>query len=189
MKTPDKADFTIFKRFRNQLNNELRHAKTRYNENYFASCANDSKQLWKKVNSLLNRTPNSQPITFINKNGLEISGQLLPDTFNDHFTENNDSVTSTDACRYIASECPETIFLRPTDVKELTVLFSQLSNSSACDADNLQIKPIKYVFDIIAPILTHIYNLYLSIGVFPLKMQKAKVLAVFKKGDRTKLSN
>lgn len=50
-------------------------------------------------------------------------------------------------------------------------------------------RPVKFVLDVIAPVLTCVYNLCLSTGVFPQKMQIAKVLALFKKGDRSDISD
>lgn len=55
--------------------------------------------------------------------------------------------------------------------------------------DGIQVKPVKYVADIIAPTITHIFNLCLATSVFPEKMQIAKISVLFKKGDRNDLSN
>lgn len=79
--------------------------------------------------------------------------------------------------------------MNPTNEHEITLLFRNLSNSSACDADGLQIRPVSYVLDIISPVLAHIYNICLSQGQFPKRMQVAKVLPIFKKGDKTLISN
>lgn len=45
------------------------------------------------------------------------------------------------------------------------------------------------MMDILAPVLTDIYNVYLLDGVFPRHIQAAKVTALFKKGDKKCLSN
>lgn len=39
------------------------------------------------------------------------------------------------------------------------------------DAHGIQIKPVKFVVDIISPILAHIFNLCLSCGTFLQDMQ------------------
>lgn len=62
-----------------------------------------------------------------------------------------------------------------------------LKNRQSSDSQDIQIKPIKYVVESIAFILTHIFNLCLETGVFPRKMQTAKVSVLYK--DRNELSN
>lgn len=44
-----------------------------------------------------------------------------------------------------------------------------MNNSKAHDVDGLQIKPVKYVIDSIAPVLQYIYNLSFDSGEFPKK--------------------
>lgn len=46
------------------------------------------------------------------------------------------------------------VFLDPTGESEVSSIFKSLSNSSSCDADELQVIPVKYVIDIVSPILT-----------------------------------
>lgn len=46
----------------------------------------------------------------------------------------------------------------------------------------MPIKPAKFVLDILDPHLTHIFNLALEFGEFPIKMQTAKVRLLHKRG-------
>lgn len=39
------------------------------------------------------------------------------------------------------------------------------------------------------PVFTHVFNVCLSTGVYPTKMQQAKLTALFKSGDRNDMSN
>lgn len=48
---------------------------------------------------------------------------------------------------------------------------------------------MKYVIDILAPFLAHIFNQGLSSGIFPRHMQNVKVTVVFQKGDKNEMSN
>lgn len=72
----------------------------------------------------------------------------------------------------------------PVAHNEVNSVFLELNNSGSCDAYGIKVKPIKCVLDLILPILTHIFNLCLSRGVFPQHMQLARVSVLFKKGDR-----
>lgn len=53
----------------------------------------------------------------------------------------------------------------------------------------MQIRPIKHIIDIIAPVLTTLYNLVLESGCFPEKMQIARVIAIHKGGDKNDVGN
>lgn len=61
----------------------------------------------------------------------------------------------------------ETIFFTPTNELEVYNTFMSLINSKSCDIDNLQVKPVKFVVDIIPPCVVHIFNLALLSGEFP----------------------
>lgn len=76
------------------------------------------------------------------------------------------------------------IFLSPTNEQEVMSAIINMKNSSAADVDTLRIKPIKYAADLIAPPLTHVINLILSTGSFPINMQIAKVILTFKGDDK-----
>lgn len=185
----DPLDLNIFKSFRNKLNNELRKAKSNYYYQSFNNCHNDSRILWKKLNSLMNRKPSSfQPIKIV-KNDVSIQDQFLADTFNNHFTSLDGTAVSDTACRHITAFCSDSIFLQLTNAAEIIQTFKEIKTSTTRDVDQLQMRPVKFVLDVIAPVLTCVYNLCLSTGVFPQKMQIAKVLALFKKGDRSDISN
>lgn len=64
-----------------------------------------------------------------------------------------------------------------------------LKNSKARDYEDLQIGPIKFVIDILAPFLVHIYNLSFATGVFPSNMKIAKVIVLSKGGNPNELRN
>lgn len=68
-------------------------------------------------------------------------------------------------------------------------MFTSFNNCSAQDIDNLQIRPVKYTADLTAQPLAHIYNLAVSTGTFPRKMQFSKVNLIFKGGEKNNLSN
>lgn len=189
VKSRNITDLHIFKRYRNKLTNELRKAKTSYEYEYFMSCQNDSRKTWKKINSMLNRASSSYESIEILRDGISIPNEVLPDCFNNYFISAAGICVDKNADRYIQVRCPDSIFLYPTTESELIHLFSELRNTTSCDVDGIQITPVKHVLDIIAPVLVYVYNLCLVSGVFPAKMQIAKVIALFKKGNKTEISN
>lgn len=72
---------------------------------------------------------------------------------------------------------------------DVLTIIKSLNNSSSNDIDGVHIRPVKFVADILVPVLVHIYNLSLDTSVFPSKMQIAKVVMLYKKGDHNELGN
>lgn len=64
-----------------------------------------------------------------------------------------------------------------------------LKNSWASDVHGIEAKPVKYVIDVIAPFLVHIFNLVLECGCFPSSMKLAKVTLIFKGGEKNDPNN
>lgn len=81
------------------------------------------------------------------------------------------------------------MFLQPVTNHEVISVIVNLTNSCCCDIDGIQVRPVKFVAEIIAPVLTNIFNLCLTTGTFPQKKQTAKVTVLYKKGDRSDLGN
>lgn len=108
--TRDPTDLLNFKKFRNKLNNELRKARTQYYLDSLQSCQNDTRKIWKTLNRLLNRTATGLSIDKIIKDGVDVPANLVPDAFNDHFTQSSDAIVNNDACEYITHTCNSTIF-------------------------------------------------------------------------------
>ena len=95
----------------------------------------------------------------------------------------------TDAYLYMNMRNNKTLFLQPVTVQEVISTIANLKNSSSRDIDEIQIKPVKFVADIITPVLANIFNTCLTTSTFPIKMQIAKVAVLFKKGNRNELGN
>lgn len=149
--------------------------------------------IWHKLNALLKPNSISAIPDVLCHNGQKLSGNAIPDAFNEIFSL-KPLLNDVDGLNSYAQFLPvsvfsNTLFLAPTSPSEVFSCFSDLSNSRSLDADGIQIRPIKYVLDIICPVLTHIYNLILSTGIFPKQMQTSRVVPVFKLGDKGELNN
>lgn len=57
------------------------------------------------------------------------------------------------------------------------------------DSFNIQICPVKSVADVIAHLLSHIFNVSLCTGTFPTALKTAKVRVIYKNGDKNNLGN
>ena len=66
---------------------------------------------------------------------------------------------------------------------------NKLKNKTSTDNDGLDMIIIKKNIDCIIDPLSHIFNLSFQTGTFPNKMKLAKVIPLFKDGDKHMLTN
>lgn len=87
------------------------------------------------------------------------------------------------------SPCPDTIYIVPATEQEVFSTIMNINNSNSSDPFDMQLRPIKFVADIITIPLHHIFNICLSSGTFPSLLQIAKVVVIYKKGDKNDFGN
>lgn len=167
----------------------MKKSKELYHIHAFTVCSKRADVLWNRINSLMGRNPKTEEIKEVLHDGNLVSGEAMANVFNDYFVYRDFNDGSPAACRTLGPETTNTFFLAGTIEPEVRTVFLGLKNSRSCDADGMQIKPVKYVIDQISPALTHIFNLCISTGVFPSKMQTARVIALYKKGNKHNVAN
>lgn len=182
----------MFKKYRNKLNAQLRRARIAYHERMFTDATGKHPDiLWNIINKVLGREKHSAAPEKLIHNKTEISGLALANHFNEYFASISAVQQPQQAPPNTSSflSTPNSLFLNPTNEYEVFTTFKNLKNSKALDIDDIQIKPVKYVLEYIAPALTHIFNLALQYGIFPEKMKMSRVTVIFKGGDRNDTSN
>lgn len=189
VKTKDPNLLKKYKTYRNKLNKEIRTSRSRYLYSEFESCLYKSDQLWKKLNTFIRPRKSTPGIWKLSLDGREVSGNALANSFNDHFLEYSDCGVLNEFIDFMPAHNQRCAFLSPVTGSEVMSVFSSLKNSPSCDAEFMQIRPIKYVLDILCPYITYIFNICLSSALFPKRMQIAKVTVLFKKGDANDMGN
>lgn len=191
IRTKDPDKLRVFKQYRNKLNSLLRTAKQKYFWAYFDSVSMNTDKLWKRVNSLI-RPMAETSVQAINVNNRIVRGKELSDLLNTHFVSVGDPGgcnTINYPCLHRTANFTGSIVFFPTNEAEIINVFQGFKNSKSQDANDMQMGPVKYVIDLLAPILKTLYNLALETGTFPTGMQLAKVIAIHKGGDTNNASN
>lgn len=193
IKTRDPDVLKEFKSFRNNLTKELRNAKKSFYSSLFSSANGRTDIMWKHLGSLVKGAPASNNIETLQHRGVKLTNRELANVFNEYFVDIGVSAgvnaDVANACKHVCRHNCSSIFLKPTDSSEILNVITHVKNSGSCDADGLQIRPVKYVVDLIASVLSYIFNLSLETCVFPKRMQIAKVTVLYKKGDKNELGN
>ena len=81
------------------------------------------------------------------------------------------------------------IFFTPVTECELFTIVSNLPNKKSSGYDSINCPLIKHVFHAISKPLSFIINLSISTGVVPDSMKIARVMPIFKNGDRQLMNN
>ena len=99
-------------------------------------------------------------------------------------TNDNDSYKE-----YLGPHRDETFFLSPVTTSEVNSLIGTLDRSKASGYDDLTVRLLVDARDYVSEPLAYILNLSFSTGIFPDKLKVARVVPIFKKGDKTAPGN
>ena len=85
--------------------------------------------------------------------------------------------------------CPNSIFISPVTEEEVVSLTENLKDKLTAGHNDIPKSLDKQCIQLIKGPLTHIYNVSLRSGVFPIECKLAKVKPLYKKGDRCDIQN
>ena len=86
---------------------------------------------------------------------------------------------------YLGTSVTESIFLSPVSYSELLNVVSKLKCKKSFDYHGLNMWIIKKIIIYVLEPFMHICNLSFSKSIFPLQMKIAKVIPIFKSGDKS----
>ena len=101
-------------------------------------------------------------------------------------TRVDDSSAANDGLRDL--DTINSMFLSPISTNYISNIIAKMKNKSY-GVDNYSAKVLKYVTDIVSPILCDIINKSISIGCFPDILKIARVTPLFKEGNTEEVNN
>ena len=116
-------------------------------------------------------------------------------TFNDFFTNIGSSLarkippSNIDPISFLKGDYQNSLFFTPVTEQEIIQIIGNLKNTNSKGFDDIPVNVLKFCRNELATVLSHINNLSLSSGVFPNVLKIAKVLPIFKNGDKKIVSN
>lgn len=176
----------IYRKYRNKLTSTLRAAKDLYYKKQLNENQGNPRKQWNTVNSILGRASSS------NKRNIELSPSCMniSTKFNEHFLKGNSVVNESqyDYVKYLKNSPCFSMYLAPTNETEVIKVINTLCSKTP-GYDDIPPNVLKHSSSLISTPLTHIINLSLRTGNFPNKLKYAKVLPLFKSGDRGDINN
>ena len=182
--------FEAYKSYRNRLSGFLKQAKVQYFHNKFRTTKNNPKLTWNSINSLLNKTKTKIKPAVEDFNDRFRTVLDLTNGFNEQFSTIASRLSSaqpsnnTDPLEHMNARNPSSFFILPTDANEIARIIDSLPNKSSSpdQVPTFIYKILKYE---ISPILNCLFNLSVREGKFPDSLKVARVIPVFKSGDKS----
>ena len=182
--------FELFKKQRNLVTSMIRSAKKKYFRDIVSNGHNNSKSIWKAINILTKRN--------IDKMSTSIQDISVND-LNSHFANISRSTIKTDNShlndlQFLKDFCQKKNIVTDTFIPPITIFdvyyhLTHLKQTNTRGLDNIDGKILKLCAPIISDSLTYLYNLCIDQSNFPVSLKQAKIIPLFKSGDKTNPSN
>ena len=185
-----------YKLYRSRLRNIIREAELNHFRKKFSKTSDNIRKAWQVINSIRCKKKSTQFPNFIDINGSIITNRrMICNSFNDYFVNvannfNRDKYSNNhvipEFSEFLKDPNTSTIFLEPISNSEVEDIIAKLSNYKANDISPLLLKPLREKFSYA---LTYLFNSCMLAGVFPNELKLAKVIPLYKSGNRNCTSN
>ena len=192
------ALYQRFKFYRNMLVTLIRKSRQNYFAKYFSENSKKIRETWKGIKNIIqmkNRT-DSLPTCILNNKGISISDPLeIANTFNLYFSSIGGDLQSkihsshTNFSKYLKNPNVNSLFISPINANEVYDLISNLSNSKASGPNSIPTVVLKHINNEVSIVLSKLFNLSFSTGIFPDMLKISSVLPLFKKGSKLICNN
>ena len=193
------AQKLLFKTYSNKSRKVKRLSKKMYFHKEFDENKNNCHKMWKTVNSLVYK---KSADTDFPPNNIKINGKICDNQlamaahFNNFFCtigkrlagkmESNSGLSVT---WYLTVSVSSSIFLEPVDEREIISTINLLPMKKSVEHDNISVTFTKLFVRIIAPFLIKVINVSFELGMFPNILKIAKVIPIYKSGDKQIVNN
>lgn len=183
-----------YRNYRNMVNRKLDNAKKEYYRSKIKSAFGNSKRVWNVINDLLQGKQKTTTIEKLMVNGEAVSNRsTICNEINTFFSsigqnlDKNLPASDLSPLHYLRGSFPS-MTLTPTTPQEITNIINQLKDS--CPGhDNVHVKILKLAAHTVSPILSVLINSSFQKGIFPNNLKIAKIIPIYKSGDRKLSSN
>ena len=179
IKTKTMEDHEKSKRKRNQVNMEIKLAKR------------------KEVQSKIEQDKPKELFRYIikmkgtDRSEVKVSSELSVDDFNNYFITACDTQTHDLAHQWKSQQVdqPQSMFFASVTDDEILKIIARLKNKQSVGIDGIDVRILKKAAKIVSPYIKKAINKCIFEGVFPQCMNIAKVVPIFKTGDKNLASN
>ena len=195
LRRPTLTNHSLYKQFRNKLNILMRKVEREYYDKELLIHKNNLRKSWEIIKEVINKKKKVDLPDKFNIEDVMVTDKLeIALNFNNFYVNigkklSNDIPTNSgDPLLYIKTQVPDSIFLESVDESEI---ISICKNMKDCSSGWDQILPrvVKSTYQNFIVPITHVMNLSIINGVVPNELKVAKVVPIYKSGDRRLINN
>ena len=195
---PSEINKQNWKNKRNCVVQILRKAETDHYASFIKKHSDNSKQLWKRFGNVLGKSKsnNSSTEKLLINNQCITDQKTITSEFNKYFCSVGEKLASKirdtgidNFKQYLNQPTQQSLFLTNITINEITIEINNLEQNKSPGHDEFTAKFLKISHDIVAPILSDIFNICIKKGEYPDLLKIAKVLPIYKKGSKSSVSN
>ena len=194
----------FYRRYRNIYNTLIKRAKMNYFHKNLQEAIPDTKKTWSILKEIISKasnkcsTPDKLNLEMPNEFTTQIvDPKVIADYFNSFFSSVGQRYSETEPLEncinplelLVSIPISHTLYLLPTDEKEIIETCMNIKSKSSSGYDQISSKLLKLIIPNIAKPLCHIFNQSLLTGTFPDPYKIAKVIPVYKSGDKSNPNN
>ena len=196
MQTKLETDFKTYRDYKSKLRACLRRAERLHYDHLFAQHRNNLRKSWAVIKDLIHRKKRENDQNFsLEINGVETTDpSIISNTFNKYFVNVGpllaESIppSTSNPIDYIRSPSVASMYARPVSELEVLNIIKDL-RECAPGPDGIPSTILKESAPTIISAFTHIINLSFAEGIFPTELKYAKIIPLFKSGDKTQVNN
>lgn len=183
-----------YKKYRSKLTVLIREAQTKYYKKRFEKCSGDLKKCWKVINEMRNKRKSVSFPQYIEFNRQLITDRrIIVEKFNDYFVNIaknlNESKPETDFKDYsgfLKNRVEASMFFKDIESHEIDSIIGNLNPNKSSD---MSPRVLKIFRNLISPNFSTLFNNCVYAGVFPDVLKIARVIPLYKSGDRNSINN
>lgn len=192
-----KISLVSYRNFRNYVTGKIRLSKKNYFHGKFHEFKSDIKRTWRLINDIIkpSAAAGGHSIKKLVVDGLVFeSDKSIADAFNVYFGTVGSNITNSvrpsvlSYSSFLRGNFVNSFFFRPVSVEDVCRVVLSLKNKST-GLNAYSARMLKLVCNFIAPVLSDMINKSFVSGVFPDSLKGARVIPLYKGGDRTVLGN
>jgi hypothetical protein len=192
LKIPSHFNNEKFKHFNDMYVKLCRTAKMTYYKNQFNEHKSDIRKTWSTINQVLGRERNKEslPSFFISNQNILSDTFEIAEGFNNFFSNigpelaANIPPSNKHFSDYLSPAIEEN-FIFANVTKEIVLEnIRKLKTKNSAGPDDVSTKLLKDIIELIADPLAHLFNLSFKTGYIPIELKTAKVIPIYKDGDK-----
>ena len=170
----------------------MRKAKIKYYNDKFAEYSSNMRKTWETIRELIGKQKNKIYIPDYFRKGEEtISGdKQIADGFNNFFSSIGPDLadkiqpSNCNFTSYLGDKTESNFIFCKVTPELITQTAGRLKNKSSYGPDYISSKLLKKILPSIVNPLCHLFNLSFQTGYIPVQLKTAKVVPIFKSGDK-----